>query len=199
MCCGSRHPLLIWGRAASLAVFLACQLVVPQAAEQAGTLVAAPVSAAAFSDPYGPAVTGFPGCPLPLGPIVDAEQARREAHYRVERGTSCYLSGRCRLPNSYLYDTEIFPRAVRVLQLDGRFADASLWLTVQRRWITVSGCVRSIEQGSAVEVLLRQIDDVEAVVPQWMVGVDGLPPYALKPAGDRPVATPGAAPDMTRP
>ena len=134
----------------------------------------------AFGDPFGPVTRGHAGCPEPAGPLFTREEARRETHWRAERGNSCFRSGRCRLPNGYLYDAEIFPRAVKFILHDGRFDDTSLWLTVQRRWITVQGCVRSPEQALALEAGLRSLDDVEAVIPQLRVAPEGPAPYETK-------------------
>ena len=82
----------------------------------------------------------------------------------MERGTSCYQSGRCRLPNSYLYDKEIIPRVRKAILADGRFDDTSIWVEGQRRWVWLKGCVASAAQSALIEQLVRQIDDVEAVV-----------------------------------
>lgn len=131
-----------------------------------------------FNDPFGPVTSGMRGCPVPEGPLLTEEEAKRETHWRAERGTSCYRSGRCRLPNAYRYDAEIFPRALQFVRQDGRFENTSVWITVQRRWIFVQGCVRSSEEAAALESALKLIDDVEAVVPQLMVGTGGKPPYA---------------------
>jgi hypothetical protein len=51
---------------------------------------------------------------------------RAESHWRAERGTSCFQSGRCRLPNSYLYDKEIIPRVKKAIDADGRFSETSV-------------------------------------------------------------------------
>lgn len=75
----------------------------------------------AFGDPFVQATGGLHGCPVPLGPLYSADEARAEAHGRTERGTTCYLSGWCRLPNAYLYDKEIIPRVQRHIVADGRF------------------------------------------------------------------------------
>lgn len=133
----------------------------------------------AFGDPFGPVIGGMPKCPVPAGPLLSQDEARREAHWRAERGTSCYRSGRCRLPNAYLYDAELFPRLRQYLSQDPRFDGASIWVSVQRRWVTLHGCVRSAEQGAALEAAARQVDDVEAVIGEWMVGTEGKPPYEL--------------------
>ena len=134
----------------------------------------------AFDDPFGSVTEGFPGCPEPEGPMWTAEEVRKESHWRAERGTNCYRSGRCRLPNSYSYDREIFPRAQRYIQQDQRFLDASIWIAVQRRWIFVYGCMRAETQGLELESALRLVDDVEAVVGQWMVGTTSIPPYQIR-------------------
>jgi len=86
-----------------------------------------------------------------------------------ERGTRCFLSGRCRLPNSYLYDKEIIPRVEKAIIADGHFADTSVWAEGQRRWVSLKGCVRRKEQAKALEQLVRQLDDVEAVINQLVV------------------------------
>ncbi len=103
-----------------------------------------------FDDPFVAATTGQPGCPAPEPPLLTEEQMRREAHQRAERGTSCYQSGRCRLPNAYLYDREIVPRVVKAIRADGRFANTSVWVEGQRRWVWLKGCVamRRTEAGA---------------------------------------------------
>lgn len=127
-------------------------------------------------DPLLQVTDALPGCAAPVLPLETADQARESAHWRAERGTSCHRSGRCRLPNAYLYDAEIIPRVQRFVRQDGRFADTSIWVLGQRRWVFVLGCVVSLEQGRALERAIQDIDDVEAVVGQWRVGPDGPSP-----------------------
>ena len=100
--------------------------------------------------------------------ITEAEM-RAQAHSRAERGTSCFLSGRCRLPNSYLYDKEIIPRVKKAILADGRFADTSVWAEGRRRWVWLKGCVRRKDQSVALEQLVRGLDDVEAVIDELVV------------------------------
>lgn len=64
-----------------------------------------------------------------------AAEARSQAHIRAEKGTTCHYRGRCRLPNAYLYDKEIVLRVVRLIELDPRFADSTIWVLGQRRWV----------------------------------------------------------------
>jgi osmotically-inducible protein OsmY len=80
-----------------------------------------------------------------------------------------FLSGRCRLPNAYLYDKEIIPRVQKAILAAGRFSDTSIAVEGQRRWVWLKGCVATPEQSSAVEELVRNIDDVESVINQLTV------------------------------
>ncbi len=100
--------------------------------------------------------------------MTEAEM-RSQAHARAERGTRCYMAGRCRLPNSYLYDQEIIPRVQKAIVADGHFADTSVWAEGQRRWVTLKGCVRTKDQVAALVKLVRGIDDVEAVFDRLTV------------------------------
>ncbi len=57
--------------------------------------------------PLLPALLGPAGqCPAPLGPLFTVDEQRREAHYRIERGTSCWLAGKCKDSNAYRYDKQ---------------------------------------------------------------------------------------------
>lgn len=122
-----------------------------------------------FEDPFLQVTDALAACPKQEGPKITLAEMRAQTHWRVERGTSCYQSGRCRLPNSYLYDKEIIPRVKQAILADGRFADSSIWVEGQRRWVWLKGCVARPEQVLAVEQLVRNIDDVEAVINQLTV------------------------------
>ena len=122
-----------------------------------------------FNDPFLQITNGIADCPVPEGPMITEEEMRTQAHSRIERGTSCFLSGRCRLPNSYLYDKEIIPRVEKAILADGHFADTSVWAEGQRRWVWLKGCVRRKDQAKALEQLVRGLDDVEKVINQLVV------------------------------
>ena len=122
-----------------------------------------------FNDPFLQVTKGMADCPVPEGPMITEAEMRTQAHSRIERGTSCFLSGRCRLPNSYLYDREIIARVEKAILADGRFADTSVWAEGQRRWVWLKGCVRRKEQAKTLEQLVRRLDDVEAVINQLVV------------------------------
>ncbi|HJV68932.1 BON domain-containing protein [Ideonella sp.] len=136
-----------------------------------------PVAAAAdesrrnvFDDPFVQLTRGLGACPVPVGPLLTEAEARAQAHGRIERGTSCYRAGRCRLPNSYLYDKEIMPRVQKAVEADGRFErTTSVWATGQRRWLWLQGCVSTADESQALETLVRAIDDVEGVVNELVV------------------------------
>jgi hypothetical protein len=151
----------------------------------AGLLLAVGVALAAvaqersnfFDDPFLRVTASLPGCPVPEGPLYSNDEVRQSEHVRSQHGGSCYLSGRCRLPNSYLYDKEIVPRVARYIERDGRFDDTSVWVMGQRRIVTLMGCVRSKQQAEALERSVALVDDVLNVVNLLMVGVSGPPPY----------------------
>jgi len=122
-----------------------------------------------FNDPFLQVTSAMAGCPPQSGPLITLAEKRAEAHWRAERGTSCFRSGRCRLPNAYLYDAEIIPRVQKAILADGRFGDTSIWVEGQRRWVWLKGCVRQPEQAAALEQLVHGIDDVEAVINELKV------------------------------
>jgi hypothetical protein len=75
-----------------------------------------------FNDPFLQVTDGIAECPVPEGPMITESEMKAEAHSRTERGTRCFLSGRCRLAISCLYDKEIIPRVKKAIVADGRFA-----------------------------------------------------------------------------
>jgi hypothetical protein len=140
---------------------------------------AAPDASNLFDDPFLPVTAGLPGCPEPAPPAFTPEQVRAEAHVRAQHGGSCYRVGRCRLPNSYLYDKEIIPRVQKYIREDGRFNDTTLWILGERRLVTIMGCVRTREQALELERTVQLVDDVMGVIPQVIVGTQGRVMYRL--------------------
>ena len=131
----------------------------------------------AFDDPFLRVTRALSPCPVPEGPLYTAAEAKAQVHGRAERGTSCFYSGRCRLPNAYRYDREIIPRVATFIQRDDRFQDTSVWILGQRRWVYLKGCVATEAQSDQLEREVRLIDDVEAVINELMVGTSGAPRY----------------------
>jgi BON domain len=144
-----------------------CLAAVALAAATAAT--AAEQRANYFDDPFLQVTHAIAECPPQEGPLITQAEMRAQAHVRAERGTSCYLSGRCRLPNAYLYDKEIIPRVDKAILADGRFAQTSIWVEGRRRWVWLKGCVRTRSAADALEKLVRSIDDVEAVINELVV------------------------------
>jgi hypothetical protein len=132
-----------------------------------------------FDDPFVQVTAGLADCPVPQGPLLTAQEARAQAHGRVDRGTTCYRSGRCRLPNAYLYDKDLVARVRLHLSGDERFTASSVWIVGQRRWIFLEGCVATQEAADAMERAAREVDDVEAVIPELMIGTGGTPRYVV--------------------
>lgn len=131
-----------------------------------------------FDDPFFQVAAGQPACPVPEGPLLTFEEQRREAHWRAERGTSCWLAGKCKDSNAYRYDKTLAPLVETALLAVAGVQSASLWVEIQRRWVFLQGCVVSAEQGAALEAAARAVPDVEVVVPMLTVGTDAPPRYA---------------------
>ncbi len=149
------------------AIMPLCLVTVALGASTAAT--AAEERANYFGDPFLQVTHAIAECPPQEGPLITQAEMRAQAHVRAERGTSCYLSGRCRLPNAYLYDKEIIPRVEMAILADGRFAQTSVWVEGRRRWVWLKGCVRARSDVDALEKLVRSIDDVEAVINELVV------------------------------
>ncbi|UUZ71855.1 BON domain-containing protein [Polaromonas sp. P1(28)-8] len=139
-----------------------------------------------FDDPFLRVSSAMAACPVPEGPSFTQEQVRAEAHVRAQHGGSCFRSGRCRLPNSYLYDKEIIPRVAIYLQQDGRFGDTSVWVLGERRLVTLMGCVQSQEQARAMEQAVMLVDDVMGVINYLSVGTAAKPKYSIAPVEPKP-------------
>jgi hypothetical protein len=133
------------------------------------TVMSAEQRANYFDDPFLQVTGAISDCPPQQGPLITQAEMRAESHSRAERGTSCYLSGRCRLPNAYLYDREIIPRVKKAILADGRFSETSIWVEGQRRWVWLKGCVHTQSERDALDGLVRNIDDVEAVINELVV------------------------------
>lgn len=117
-----------------------------------------------FNDPFFQIAAQAPRCPVPLGPYLTAAEQRAEAHYRAERGTSCWLAGRCARSNAYAYDQDI-ALALRARVGELKLATgSSLWVTVQRRIVFIEGCVPDRRRVAALEAWAKGVPDVEQVL-----------------------------------
>ena len=139
-----------------------------------------------FNDPFIRVRHAVLNCPTPLGPMTSEDDARKESHWRAERGTSCWLAGQCTKPNSYAYDADISKSVVAHFATSPAFAKSTLWLTFQRRFVWVEGC--SADPAITVRALedfVKAEPDVERVIVNLMpVGRATQPlkpPYLLAP------------------
>ncbi|MES2979715.1 MAG: BON domain-containing protein [Pseudomonadota bacterium] len=120
-------------------------------------------------EPIVPVTSTIASCPAPTEAALSQAEIAADEHVRTQHGTSCYLSGRCRLPNSYLYDRELVPRVVKYLGQDERFKDTQVWVSVKRRLVTLIGCVHTAEQAAAMERSVLLVDDVMGVINELRV------------------------------
>ncbi|SAK74719.1 hypothetical protein [Caballeronia ptereochthonis] len=120
------------------------------------------------NDPFLHVSSAVAGCVAPRGPFETEQEWLDEAHYRIERGNSCWIAGRCRLSNSYDYDKEIaesVTRRLNSLNASMQWREkTSLWLTIQRRFIYLDGCVARDFDKSGFVSALGETADVEKVI-----------------------------------
>jgi len=147
-------------------------------------------------DPFFQISKTIAACPAPLGPLETEKEWLDDSHYRIERGNSCWIEGRCRLPNAYLYDAEIAEAVARRLasvNVATHWREQStLWLTLQRRFIYVEGCVAPGFDKHAFLAELAKTADVERVIDNTTT--DPHParlPYRTLADPDKPVLDPG--------
>jgi BON domain len=137
-----------------------------------------------FDDPFIQA-TGGRNCQRPLGPAYTEAERRAEAHSRIERGTSCWLAGRCAEPNAYRYDAMNAIAAAAILRREPMLADTAIWLTAQRRFVYLEGCVGNAAQAARAEELVKALADVDRVLPALALPGEK-PPYAVAGPASRP-------------
>lgn len=141
-----------------------------------------------YNDPFVALSHDVAGCPLPLGPWMTAAERDDDAHYRVERGTTCWLAHRCTKPNSYLYDAAIAAAAKSHFAGRTRLAGTSVWITVQRRFIYAEGCAFASFDRDALRRELASLPDVEQVFVRITDDPHRMLPYRTR-------AHPGRTPD----
>ncbi|MBS0444308.1 MAG: BON domain-containing protein [Proteobacteria bacterium] len=154
----------------------------PIAAGLLGVLVALPSLADEerrnwFDDPFFRITSAVAHCPEPLGPRTTEAERRVEAHGRAERGTTCWLAGKCSKPNAYLYDADIATAIRARVAADHPFAGSSLWVTVQRRFVFVEGCVARPADERAIEAYMQAVPDVDRVLVNVYADPQEKPPY----------------------
>ena len=138
-----------------------------------------------FKDPYFQVRSAIARCAVPLGPFATEEQMLKETHYRSERGTRCWLEKKCTKPSSYLYDADIATAVRSRFDASRGLRDASLWVTVQRRFVWIEGCVRSGRDEREIEELLRDVPDMDRLIVFVSHVPAAAPPYRTLVAGQR--------------
>jgi hypothetical protein len=118
-----------------------------------------------FNDPFIVATAGGRTCPVPLGPAYTEAQVREQSHHRAERGTTCWLEGRCAEPNAYRNDARIAQAVAEALKADGALAHTRIWVTVERAFVSLEGCVTRSEQATRAEDIAKRTDGVHLVLP----------------------------------
>ncbi|WP_174363974.1 hypothetical protein [uncultured Caballeronia sp.] len=134
------------------------------------------------NDPFFQISTAVAHCPAPLGPLQTDQEWLDDAHYRIERGNSCWVEGRCRLSNAYQYDGEIAEAVQRRLNAINATVhwreNSTLWLTLQRRFIYVQGCVSKQFDTAKFLSELEKTADVDRVIDNTTTTPSRLPlPY----------------------
>lgn len=147
-------------------------------------------------DPFFQISQAVHGCPVPLGPLETEKEWLDDSHYRIERGNSCWVEGRCRLSNAYLYDNEI-EQAVQRRLTNINYAthwreQSTLWLTLQRRFIYVEGCVAPEFDKQTFLAELAKTADVDRVIDNTVTNPQSTAlPYRILSDPNRPVLDPG--------
>ncbi len=147
-------------------------------------------------DPFLAISHAIADCPAPLGPLETEKEWLDDAHYRIERGNSCWIEGRCRLSNGYAYDAEIadsVQRRLSTIAYTTHWRDrTTLWLTLQRRFIYVQGCVSRDFDKAAFLKELGKTADVERVIDDTVDDPRTSPlPYRTQANPDSPIAPRG--------
>ncbi|WP_280153367.1 BON domain-containing protein [Piscinibacter sp. XHJ-5] len=157
-------------RAAVFTLLLAACASAPPAPEPRAADV---LSLNPFNDPFVQATRDRP-CPAPRGPAYTEAQRLQEAHYRVERGTSCWLAGQCSEPNAYRYDARIAEAAVAALRGDAAVsAGTSIWVIAERRFVYLQGCIADAAQAARAEAIVKALPDVQLVIPSLSLPGEG--------------------------
>jgi hypothetical protein len=134
-----------------------------------------------FDTPFDQAVGAVPACPRPLGPLITEQEMRTQAHGRIERGTSCWLAKKCEDSNAYKRDPDVQQRVLQAIRADARFAHSSVWVTTERRYVTLQGCVGSATEQRALVARVVGVDGVEHVFDHLIIGTRSAPRWPLHP------------------
>ncbi len=132
-----------------------------------------------FHDPFFQISSAVPDCPMPAGPYVTEKQRTAEAHHRAERGTTCWLVGKCDRPSSYDYDQDIATAFKKALANNTSFQDSTLWVTVQGRVVYIEGCAGEPGIAGRIEKFAMGLPYVEIAVAKIRSDPSTPPPYVI--------------------
>jgi hypothetical protein len=133
-----------------------------------------------FNDPFFQATDAIPQCPAPAGPFMTEAEKLEQSHHRAEKGTTCWLAGKCRRPNFYAYDQDIAEALKSALTTRNPAPDSTLWVTVQGRVVYFEGCVRRQAVEAELEALARSIPDVQQAIALVYAAPRAAPPHKLR-------------------
>ncbi|CAG9218234.1 conserved exported hypothetical protein [Paraburkholderia sabiae] len=169
----------------AIVLFIASAACVSLHAQEASSAVGPNERRNWYSDPFFTLSHTLADCPVPLGPMMTRAQMEDDAHYRAERGTTCWLAHKCTKPNSYMYDADI-AKAIRARFTDPHaFDGSSVWITVQRRFVYAEGCANASFDRHALQQQLEAIPDVEQVFVRIGASTHGAMPYKTLAEPDR--------------
>ncbi len=133
-----------------------------------------------YKDPFFQISRAIPDCPKPAGPYVTEEQRMADAHHRGERGTSCWLAGKCKRPTSYYYDQDIAKAFKASLDKHNPFSqNSTLWVTIQGRYVFIEGCVADKSISAKIEHFAFALPYVQIAVAHVRSDPKAKPPYVL--------------------
>lgn len=144
-----------------------------------GSVLAAEERQNWHNDPFFQIASGVDDCPLPRGPYMTRTQQLAEAHHRAERGTTCWLVGKCERPTSYHYDQDIATAFRKTLAEQNPFAAATLWVTVQGRVVYIEGCGSEAGLARRLESFAMGLPYVEMAVAKIRSEPLAPPPYPV--------------------
>jgi hypothetical protein len=133
-----------------------------------------------FNDPFFQISTAIADCPIPVGPFATEKERLANAHHRAERGTTCWLVGKCDRPTSYAYDQDIAGAFKAKLQEGNPFAGSTtLWVTVQGRVVYIEGCGKERGVERELEKFAMTLPYVEIAVAHVRIDPVAPPPYGV--------------------
>ena len=134
-----------------------------------------------FNDPFVRLSDAVRDCPEPLGPRMTAAEQLKQAHHRAERGTSCWLQGKCERSNAFEYDSKIAENFKQGWVKHPEFQSSTVWLTVQGRVVYLDGCATEPDLAAKLEQFARSIPKVTQAIASIRTQSNQKPPYAVWP------------------